>query len=127
MSSHVIEDLTSSILDFQANEVRIILRRKQVSVDPMENMDHFNALRYVWQNSKLDEDNDGPDGLRRKWVKLGFESENVTHEFASVGVLGLDCLVSFKRGRNGNARLNWSRKTMFQAIQMHSRNLSWSN
>ena len=95
MSSHVIEDLTSSILDFQANEVRIILRRKHEPVDPLENVEHFNALRAIWQMSKLEEDvmPEG-GGARRKWRKLGFESEEVSQEFATVGVLGLDCLVS---------------------------------
>ena len=93
MSSAVIEDLTSSILDFQANEVRIILRRKHEPVDPLENVEHFDTLRYVWQSSKLEEDVDSLSGERRKWVKIGFASEDVTQEFESVGVLGLDCLV----------------------------------
>ena len=95
MSSHVIEDLTSSILDFQANEVRIILRRKHEPVDPLENIDHFNTLRYVWQMSKLEEETLPEEGgALRKWRKVGFETEDVIHEFAAVGVLGLDCLVS---------------------------------
>lgn len=102
MSSHVIEDLTSSILDFQANEVRIILRRKHEPVDPLENVEHYNELRYIWQTSKLEEETEpDPDdgGTLRKWRKLGFETEDVSHEFAAVGVLGLDCLVSFPEGR----------------------------
>ena len=94
MSSHVIDDLTSSILDFQANEVRIILRRKHEAVDPLENIEHFNTLRYIWQASKLEEDVDSLSGERRKWLKIGFASEDVTQEFETVGVLGLDCLVS---------------------------------
>ena len=58
MSSHVIEDLTSSILDFQANEARIILRRKYQPVDPIVHIEHFNALRYIWTTSKLEEEED---------------------------------------------------------------------
>ncbi|KAH8116469.1 ELMO/CED-12 family-domain-containing protein [Phellopilus nigrolimitatus] len=96
MSSHVIEDLTSSILDFQANEVRFILRRKHEPVDPLENLDHFNSLRDIWQMSKLEEEDDVQnEGALRKWRKLGFESEDVTQEFAGVGVLGLNCLKHF--------------------------------
>lgn len=95
MSSHVIEDLTSSILDFQANEVRIILRRKHEAVDVLENEDHFNNLRIVWQLSKLEEESDSESGTLRKWRKLGFETEEISQEFANVGMLGLDCLVSF--------------------------------
>ncbi|KAI5123515.1 hypothetical protein M0805_006675 [Coniferiporia weirii] len=96
MSSHVIDDLTSSILDFQANEVRFILRRKHEPVDPLENLEHFNTLRYVWQMSKLEEerDPDNESGLRR-WRKLGFDTEDISQEFANVGVLGLDCLKHF--------------------------------
>ncbi|KAL5492185.1 hypothetical protein ACEPAI_3632 [Sanghuangporus weigelae] len=96
MSSHVIEDLTSSILDFQANEVGIILRRKHEPVDPLENVEHFNTLRSIWQMSKLEEDVVPEEGgARRKWRKLGFETEDVSQEFAAVGVLGLDCLKHF--------------------------------
>ena len=91
MSSHVIDDLKSSILDFQANEVRFILRRKLEPVDPNESIEHFNALRYIWQQSKLEEERVDDEVL--KWRKLGFETEDISHEFANVGVLGLDCLV----------------------------------
>jgi len=34
MSSHTIEDLTSSILNFQANMVRVVYRRKNALVAP---------------------------------------------------------------------------------------------
>ena len=96
MSSHVIEDLTSSILDFQANEARIILRRKYQPVDPIVHIEHFNALRYIWTTSKSEEEEDPVSGgsSLRKWREIGFETEDVSHEFEAVGVLGLDCLVS---------------------------------
>lgn len=115
MSSHVIDDLTSSILDFQANEVRIILRRKHEPVDPLENVDHFNTLRYIWQSSKLEEDVDSLSGERRKWVKIGFASEDVTQEFETVGVLGLDCLVSSFMWLILNAILTTAKKNYIQS------------
>ena len=34
MSSHIIEDFTSSILDFHANMVRVVYRLKATAVDP---------------------------------------------------------------------------------------------
>jgi len=91
MSSHTIEDLTSSILDFQANMIRVTYRRKTQFVDPVRDPSHLSALEYIWDASKLTEEQqaDGP----YKWRKLGFMTEDITQEFAEVGVLGLDCLV----------------------------------
>lgn len=94
MSSHVIDELRSSILDFQANEVRFILRRKLEPVDALNSMDNYNALRHIWQAGKLEEERRGEEIY--KWRKLGFDSEDIGQEFANVGVLGLDCLVSSK-------------------------------
>ena len=91
MSSHTIEDLTSSILDFQANMIRVTYRRKTHFVDPATEPSHLLALEYIWDASKLTEE-EQPDGPY-KWRKLGFLSEDLTREFAEVGVLGLDCLV----------------------------------
>jgi len=91
MSSHTIEDLTSSILDFQANMIRVTYRRKTHFVDPATEPSHLSALAYIWDASKLVEEqqHDGP----YKWRKLGFLTEDVNREFADVGVFGLDCLV----------------------------------
>jgi engulfment/cell motility protein 1 len=91
MSSHTIEDLTSSILDFQANMVRVTYRRKTHPVDPTREPSHLTALEYIWSASKLMEEqqSDGP----YKWRKLGLLTEDISQEFAEVGVLGLDCLV----------------------------------
>ena len=91
MSSHTIEDLTSSILDFQANMIRVTYRRKTHFVDPVAEPSHLSALEYIWNASKLEEE-EQPDGLY-KWRKLGFHSEDPSREFVEVGVLGLDCLV----------------------------------
>ena len=91
MSSHTIEDLTSSILDFQANMIRVTYRRKIHSVDPVREPAHLTALEYIWDASKLTEEQQ-PDGPY-KWRKLGFLTEDISREFSEVGVLGLDCLV----------------------------------
>lgn len=91
MSSHTIEDLTSSILDFQANVIRVTYRRKTHFVDPVGEPSHLSALEYIWNASKLAEEQQ-PDGPY-KWRKLGFATEDLSREFVEVGVLGLDCLV----------------------------------
>ncbi|KAF8892151.1 ELMO/CED-12 family-domain-containing protein [Infundibulicybe gibba] len=93
MSLHTIEDLTSCILDFQANIIRVTYRKKTTLVDPEEEL-HAAALQYIWENSKLQEEPD-QDGLTQKWRKLGFDSEDIVQEFNEVGVLGLDCLKKF--------------------------------
>jgi engulfment/cell motility protein 1 len=93
MSSHNIDDLTSSILDFQANIVRVTYRKKSTLVEPEVEPLHESALEYIWNCSKVEEGRDN-DGEVLKWRKLGFSSENLVHEFQEVGELGLDCLVS---------------------------------
>lgn len=91
MSSHTIEDLTSSILDFQANMIRVTHRRKTHLIDPVREPTHLAALEFIWDASHLAEEQQ-PDGPL-KWRKLGFLTEDISREFADVGVLGLDCLV----------------------------------
>lgn len=91
MSSHTIEDLTSSILDFQANMIRVTYRRKTHFVDPAREPSHLAALDYIWDASKLTEDQQTDEPY--KWRKLGFLTEDMSREFSDVGVLGLDCLV----------------------------------
>ena len=92
MSSHTIEDLTSCILDFQANMVRVTYRKKNTVVEPELVPGHAALLDYIWTNSKVQEE-PAPEGGTIKWRKLGFDSEDLTQEFGEVGVLGLDCLV----------------------------------
>ena len=92
MSSHTIEDLTSCILDFQANMVRVTFRKKTTLVEPDFEPLHSAALQFVWDHSRLEEERE--DAVTTiKWRKLGFETEDIGHEFREVGVLGLDCLV----------------------------------
>lgn len=94
MFSHTIEDLTSCILDYQANMVRMTHRKKTTLVDPEMEPTHAEALNFIWTSSKLREEPWGEEGEILKWRKLGFDTEDVTQEFSEVGVWGLDCLVS---------------------------------
>jgi engulfment and cell motility protein 1 len=92
MSSHTIEDLTSCILDFQANIIRVIYRKKTTLVEPLHVPAHGAVLDFIWESSRLEQGKDS-SGAILKWRKLGFDTENVLREFGDVGVLGLDCLV----------------------------------
>lgn len=87
-----IEDVTSGILDFQANIVRVTHRKKTTAVDPDADASHAQALRVIWEKSRMDEELD-EQGQVLKWRKLGFEHEDMSFEFRDVGVLGLECLV----------------------------------
>ncbi|KAJ7612462.1 ELMO/CED-12 family-domain-containing protein [Mycena polygramma] len=94
MSSHTIEDLTSCILDFQANIIRVTYRKKTTLVDVEAEPSHAAALKMIWSGSKVAESIDD-NGQPLKWRLLGFDSENVEQEFNDVGVLGLECLRKF--------------------------------
>ncbi|KAF8461471.1 ELMO/CED-12 family-domain-containing protein [Russula ochroleuca] len=94
MSSHTVEDLTSCVLDFQGNIARVIYRKKTTLVEPDVEETHATALDYIWTNSRLQVET-APDGATLKWRQLGFASENLSHEFTEVGILGLDCLKHF--------------------------------
>ena len=93
MASPMIEDLTSCILDFQANMVRVTYRKKTTVVEPEIEPTHTQSLVYIWNHARTRED-PAPEGGTVKWRKLGFDSEDLIQEFDEVGVLGLDCLVS---------------------------------
>lgn len=95
MSSHTIEDLTSCILDFQANFIRVTYRKKTTLVDVEAEPAHAAALKAIWASSKLTEILD-ENGQVLKWRLLGFDSENVEQEFNEVGALGLECLVRLR-------------------------------
>jgi engulfment and cell motility protein 1 len=111
MSSHTVEDLTSCVLDFQGNMARVIYRKKTTLVEPNIEETHATALDYIWTNSRLQVET-APDGATLKWRQLGFASENLSHEFTEVGILGLDCLVS-SAIRHKGARLTCSAKKYF--------------
>jgi engulfment and cell motility protein 1 len=102
MSNASMEDLTSSILDFQANVVRMTYKRKTTPVDT-DVPEVQSALSFIWTSAKIEDYSEfgrsieGRDSIGRsspeKWVHLGFRTENLRSEFARVGLLGLDCLV----------------------------------
>ncbi|KAH9926950.1 ELMO/CED-12 family-domain-containing protein [Fomitopsis serialis] len=93
MSSHTIEDLTSCILDFQANMMRVTDRMKTTPVWPDTEDSHAAALKYIWTSSKVDEEVINVDIY--KWRKIGLDSEDISQEFHEVGLLGLQCLRHF--------------------------------
>jgi engulfment/cell motility protein 1 len=95
MSTHTNEDLTSCILDFQANWIRVVDSKKRTMPDPDTDTFHAAMLKFIWQGAKLEEDLNTNNEVV-KWRKLGFGTEDVIEEFKDVGVLGLECLV----GRN---------------------------
>ncbi|KAH9479433.1 Engulfment and cell motility protein 1 [Psilocybe cubensis] len=94
MSLHTVEDLTSCILDFQANIVRVTYRKKTTPVDPDDDEVSAEDLDIIWTSSKLEEEVD-QYGQILKWRKLGFETEDISQEFSEVGQLGLYCLRKF--------------------------------
>ncbi|KAI0316748.1 ELMO/CED-12 family-domain-containing protein [Amylostereum chailletii] len=94
MSSHMIDDLTSCVLDFQSNMARVMYRTKTTYVEPEIEESHAMALEYIWRSSRLTPGVD-EDGDEYKWRQLGFDSENIGREFVEVGVLGLYCLKYF--------------------------------
>jgi engulfment/cell motility protein 1 len=98
----MIEDLTSCILDFQANIVRVTNRKKTTLVDPDIEEAHAAALTAIWECSKLEEEID-ENGHPLKWRKLGFDTEDIVQEFSEVGVLGLECLVSDSQNDSGHS------------------------
>ncbi|KAF8311367.1 hypothetical protein DL93DRAFT_2149672 [Clavulina sp. PMI_390] len=104
MSNASVEELSSSILDFQANMIRLAYRHKISPVDPeMVKVQHM--LDFIWTASQVDEHehvsgksrdiSESLPGLHDHWIKIGFNSEHIRAEFARVGMLGLDCLYSF--------------------------------
>lgn len=93
MSSHI-DDLTSCILDFQANIVRVTYKKKITVVEPEVELAHLSGLHYIWECSGVQEELDS-EGQPLKWRKLGFDTEDIMEEFQDAGVLGLDCLVNF--------------------------------
>ena len=123
MSLHTIEDLTSCILDFQANIVRITNRKKTTLVDPEIEDAHAVALMAIWECSKLEEEIDA-NGLPLRWRKLGFDTEDIIQEFSEVGVLGLECLVSDQLNMTVDilvTLLLFYRKNLWKAIQSFPR------
>lgn len=92
MSLHELEDLVSCILDFQANMLRVTHKKKMTPVDPDAYPSQAASLEEIWDMANLDLAVD-EGGEICKWRSLGFETEDMLHEFHESGVLGLECLV----------------------------------
>ncbi|KAG9001483.1 hypothetical protein FRB94_006575 [Tulasnella sp. JGI-2019a] len=120
-SSSMMEDLSSQVMEFQANLISLAYRRKTTSVDP-DVPSVRDTLNVIWIASKIPDapsvpqkgrtpiirsnvntsagtwdpaafDGQSSQGANTgKWVKIGFESEDLQSEFSRVGLLGLDCL-----------------------------------
>lgn len=113
----MMEDLSSQVMEFQANLTSLAYRRKTTPVDP-EVPSVRDALAAIWSASRIPDTPNGTQQARgpvvrpaartgtwdpsvfegsqeptAKWVKIGFESEDLQSEFSRVGLLGLDCLV----------------------------------
>lgn len=104
MSSHTQEDLTSCILDFQANILRVTHQKKITPVDPLIEPSHAADLKYIWESASLEEEVDS-EGHTFKWRKLGFDTEDIEQEFSEVGVLGLECMKHFVKSEPDFAKL----------------------
>ncbi|KZV74521.1 hypothetical protein PENSPDRAFT_674197 [Peniophora sp. CONT] len=81
MTSHMIDDLRSTVLDFQSALARVFYRNKSTYVQPDSEPAHAAACRAVLAAARVD-----------SWVDLGFASNDPAREFGEVGVLGLYCL-----------------------------------
>ncbi|CEH11865.1 Regulator of Rac1, required for phagocytosis and cell migration [Ceraceosorus bombacis] len=107
------EELSSSILEYQNNVIRVLHKRLNTAVSPTKQR-HASALSHMWLQAQVTEtvssDDTDPDGNRSlpavpgsagnrfKWRRLGFETENISKEFTRTGWLGLECCESFVNG-----------------------------
>lgn len=124
-SSHLLEDLTSSILSFQSALVRLTFRKKTTPVNTDDEASHEEMVSSVWRAGGLVEEYDS-EGIV-KWRKLGFESEDLTLEFEGVGLLGLECLVCPFPFHLSFASLNFGdRNRWYKIIRISSQRPCWS-
>ncbi|KAK0555177.1 hypothetical protein OC846_001057 [Tilletia horrida] len=107
MDSNRGDELSTSILEYQNNYIRMTRQKLRTAVTPADKR-HVSALSYIWLQAKLsdaatfptspgDRSSVGTTGTKMKWRKLGFYSENVAKEFAQTGLLGLECCESFAK------------------------------
>lgn len=104
MDSNRGEELTSSILEYQINVIRVAHHRLRTSVTPTDKR-HVSALSYLWLQARIPETTTaegstqsfGGTAQKFKWRRLGFEHENVAKDFVRTGWLGLECCEHFVR------------------------------
>lgn len=122
MDSHRGEELSTSILEYQSNVVRVLHRRLRTAVTPTDKR-HVTALTYLWRQASITEEVVPPaedpvavasattptsaatlkrsssagTATKYKWRRLGFTNENVAKDFAATGWLGLECCEAYVR------------------------------
>lgn len=77
-------------------------------MDPQQDTGQEAVLRFVWASAKLPEIIE--DGELFRWRRIGFASEDIRKEFAEVGALGLDCLVSHNSSTLASLYVSFFRK-----------------
>jgi hypothetical protein len=99
MDSNRNDELSSSILEYQMNVIRVAHHRMHTAVTSADKR-HIAALSYIWLQARISETTlETEDGgvTKCKWRRLGFENENVAKDFARTGWLGLECCENFAR------------------------------
>lgn len=98
MDSNRGDELSSSILEYQINVIRVAHHRLRTAVTSTDKR-HVSALSYMWLQSRISELSVEENGetVKYKWRRLGFESENVAKDFIRTGWLGLECSEDFVR------------------------------
>lgn len=104
MQDAAIQDLASSLLDFQGLTKILLKKWRAVPVD-LGKAEHRRALKTVfitaYPERRHKNDQEEPDAKKmhdpEKWRRLGFESESPAWEFEDVGFLGMMDLTDFAR------------------------------
>ncbi|POS86006.1 hypothetical protein EPUL_002761 [Erysiphe pulchra] len=112
MQSSSLQDMTHSLLEFQAVSKLILKKRRDTEVQ-LENSEHVGILERIYissqkkskneAQSKIKQtENSSTDGKKKinkenpdKWTNLGFQTENLSWDFEQTGFLGLMDLAYF--------------------------------
>lgn len=104
MQGSALQDLAHPLLEFQSLTKLLLRKWKDVTID-LENSDHRRALKGLHLASNPEKppekDSEKADDTRksrkRKWRRLGFETESPQTEFGEVGFLGMMDLTDYVR------------------------------
>lgn len=83
MNSHLGQELSKQILEFQSLIIRQLHEWKQTPIS-LDNVKHREALDTVWKMAGVEQDDFS------KWRRIGFATEAPKWEMSKVGYLGLD-------------------------------------
>ena len=83
MNSHLGQELSKQVLEFQSLIIRQLHEWKQTPIS-LDNIKHREALDTVWQKAGVEQDDFA------KWRRIGFATEAPKWEMSKVGYLGLD-------------------------------------